>query len=87
MAIIAVRSHRFLRNSTIQHFVLICTCAMVSSTTLAQISLPGPGFINTVAGNGTGGYSGDGGLATKAEIYGPSGLILDSSGNLYFAEF
>lgn len=44
------------------------------------------GFISTVAGNGTGGYSGDGGLAIDAEVYWPAGLALDTSENLYIAD-
>lgn len=44
------------------------------------------GVISTVAGNGTGGYSGDGGLAINAELYWPAGLALDSNGNLYIAD-
>ncbi|RYX89725.1 hypothetical protein EON78_07180, partial [bacterium] len=39
-------------------------------------------YIKTVAGIGTGGYSGDGGLATNAQIE-PSGIALDSTGNIY----
>jgi YD repeat-containing protein len=45
------------------------------------------GIINTVAGNGTQGYSGDGGLATEASIDSPRGLAVDSAGNLYIADF
>jgi hypothetical protein len=44
------------------------------------------GIISTVAGNGTGGYSGDGGLATTAEFNNPSGVSLDSLGNLYISD-
>ncbi|MGA2286422.1 MAG: hypothetical protein ABSG55_09155, partial [Dehalococcoidia bacterium] len=44
------------------------------------------GNITTVAGTGTPGFSGDGGLATAAQICGPSGIALDGSGNLYVAE-
>ena len=44
------------------------------------------GLISTVVGNGTSGYSGDGGLATVARISNPGGLILDGAGNLYFAD-
>ena len=44
------------------------------------------GIITTIAGTGTGGYSGDGGLATSAKIYNPAGLAVDSSGNVYFGE-
>jgi len=49
-----------------------------------KVNLSG-GTITTVAGNGTGGYSGDGGLATAAEIYWPTAVALDSAGNLYVA--
>jgi uncharacterized protein (TIGR03437 family) len=47
------------------------------------------GIISTIAGNGTNGYSGDGGLATSAQLgLGPqkAGLATDSSGNLYIAD-
>jgi sugar lactone lactonase YvrE len=44
------------------------------------------GLITTVAGNGTGGYSGDGGAATSAELFDPSGVAVDSAGNLYIAD-
>src|SRR6202142_4072942 len=44
------------------------------------------GFISPVAGNGTLGYSGDGGAATGAELQYPYGVAVDSSGNLYIAD-
>jgi len=45
------------------------------------------GFISTVVGTaGDSDYSGDGGLATSAKISEPQGLVLDSDGNLYFAD-
>jgi hypothetical protein len=44
------------------------------------------GIINTVAGNGTGGHSGDGGPATSAELGFPNDVLLDASGNLYIAD-
>jgi len=47
----------------------------------------GTGIITTVAGNGTAGFSGDGGAAIAASLYRPSEVIVDSSGNLYFAEY
>ncbi len=44
------------------------------------------GSISTIAGNGTAGYSGDGGHATVAKVRGPMGIAVDGSGNIYFAE-
>jgi sugar lactone lactonase YvrE len=44
------------------------------------------GIITTLAGNGTSGFSGDGGQATAAEINSPGGVSVDGSGNVYFAD-
>jgi Secretion system C-terminal sorting domain len=44
------------------------------------------GIITTVAGNGTGGYSGDGGLATLAQLKYPGGAAPDIHGNLIIAD-
>jgi len=44
------------------------------------------GIITTVAGNGTWGYSGDGGAATNANLHFPYGVAVDASGNLFIAD-
>ncbi len=44
------------------------------------------GRITTVAGNGTDGYSGDGGDARKAQLSNPQGVALDQHGNLLVAD-
>jgi len=44
------------------------------------------GVIETVAGNGTPGFAGDGGPATAAELSIPNALALDAAGNLYIAD-
>ncbi|MGP8216504.1 MAG: T9SS type A sorting domain-containing protein [Bacteroidia bacterium] len=45
------------------------------------------GIINTIAGDGTAGYSGDGGSAITAELYNPQGVTPDASGNIYIADY
>jgi sugar lactone lactonase YvrE len=44
------------------------------------------GIITTVAGNGTAGYSGDGGVATSAELNAPESVYVDASGDVYIAD-
>jgi hypothetical protein len=44
------------------------------------------GIIHLVAGNGTGGFLGDGGPATAAEFNYPAGVAFDPCGNLYIPE-
>jgi VCBS repeat-containing protein len=44
------------------------------------------GVISTVAGNGSAGYSGDGGPAIDAQLYNPNYLALDATGNLYISD-
>ncbi len=44
------------------------------------------GVITTVAGNGTQGFSGDNGPATKGQLNGPLGVAVDASGNIYVAD-
>ncbi len=44
------------------------------------------GVISTVAGNGTAGFSGDGGPALQARLNNPQGVALDSAGNLYIVD-
>ncbi|MEO2169838.1 MAG: hypothetical protein ABGY42_17290 [bacterium] len=45
------------------------------------------GFIRTVAGNGSSGYSGDGLGATDARLKGPRSIVLDAARNLYIADY
>jgi hypothetical protein len=41
------------------------------------------GIINTIAGTGTAGYTGDGGAATAAALSSPTGVAVDSQGQVY----
>jgi uncharacterized protein (TIGR03437 family) len=60
----------------------------ISDTTGQRVRVvtPSNGQINTYAGNRTTGYSGDGSSATNAELNTPTGLAVDTSGNLYIAD-
>jgi hypothetical protein len=42
--------------------------------------------ITTIAGNGSASDSGDGGAATSSTINEPAGIVVDSSGNVYFSD-
>jgi hypothetical protein len=42
--------------------------------------------IVTIAGNGIAGYSGDGGPASAAELWQPTGVCVDTKGILYIAD-
>ncbi len=44
------------------------------------------GVIYTIAGQGAAGFAGDGGPGAAAQLNQPEGVLLDGSGNLYFAD-
>ncbi len=44
------------------------------------------GVMATVAGTGMAGYAGDGGAATAAELYAPSGVAVDGNGDIFIAD-
>ena len=51
-----------------------------------QAAFAQAGIINTIAGNHITGYSGNGGPATAAELWGPAAVATDKQGNLYISE-
>jgi hypothetical protein len=61
----------------------------IADTTNERIRKVSGGIITTAAGYGAsyaGGFSGDGGPAPNASLNGPSGVVVDSTGNLYIAD-
>lgn len=44
------------------------------------------GLVNTIAGNGTAGYSGDNGSPVMAKLHTPGNLFINSSGNLFICD-
>ena len=52
-----------------------------------QIRKVAGGIITSVVGTGVAGYSGDGGPAVNARLNHPTGIAVDSSGNLYIADY
>ncbi len=44
------------------------------------------GILTTIAGNGTQGFSGDGGPATMAQLFNPIGITMNNTGNLLIAD-
>ena len=61
------------------------TLPLVEVTTTLRGDVEEP-YIYTFAGTGIGGYGGDGGPATEAQLRLPNGLAVDGSGNFYVAD-
>ena len=65
----------------------LAICVLVSCLGFCSQVSGQNGIITTVAGNGTSGFSGDGGPATSASLNYPYGVAVDASGNLFIADF
>lgn len=60
----------------------------ISDTSNSRIrKIDSKGVITTYAGDGSRGFAGDGAAATKAKLWFPAGLALDSAGNLFVADY
>lgn len=58
-----------------------------ANTCVGATSQPTQGFIYTLAGTGTAGYSGDGGLAKSAKLYTVQDIAVDSAGDVFMTNF
>ncbi len=60
---------------------------LIADTGNSRVREVSNGVITTVAGNGTFGLSGDGGLAIDAQLSSPFGVAVNALGNLFIADF
>ena len=68
-------------------FIIAFLGSCTKKTTPTSNPVTASGIITTIAGNGSGGYSGDGGPATAAEMnIGFGGIAVDGTGNVFIAE-
>ncbi len=60
--------------------------ADTDNSRIRKVNGTAPFNINTIAGTGSSGYSGDGTLANAAQINRPQGVFVDTIGNMYIAD-
>jgi len=58
----------------------------ISEMTNGRVQMVANGYVSMFAGNGNFGYSGDGGPATSAELWTPTGVAVSSTGDVYIAD-
>ena len=75
--------------STIISYTVSYSCGLVAGTMSLSVNvlLPTSPTINTMVGNGTMGYSGDGAPAVLGEVNDIGHLVKDDLGNLYFTDY
>jgi sugar lactone lactonase YvrE len=65
---------------------LLAVMVAFASLAAAPTAVAFPGEINTFAGTGAAGFSGDGGPAISAKLNNPQGMAVDGVGDLYIAD-
>jgi trimeric autotransporter adhesin len=70
----------------VSHCLLVTFWLLLISGSGLIYAATSVGIITTIAGDGNAGFSGDGGLATEAELDTPVAVILDEAGNFYIAD-
>lgn len=53
----------------------------------ANVDVASAQTVHTIAGDGSPGYTGDGGAATAAAVGTPAGITYDATGNVYFTDY
>ena len=64
----------------------IAVVAFAACVVTGAFAVSGSDTITTIAGTGVQGFSGDGGPATSAKLYSPTGVAVDAQGNVYIAD-
>jgi len=67
-------------------WVVSPTLYYIADTRTNRIRVVSSGTINTFAGNGAAGFSGDKGTPTAAKLSGPTGVFVDASGNMFISD-
>ena len=65
----------------------LAMATLVGGVWYSPAAMAQTGVIQTVAGSGTRGYSGDGSDATLAQLSNPTGGAVDGSGNVFIADY
>ena len=75
-----------LSDSLVQEVVISSTTPDPTTPDPTPDPVPATDRVETVVGNGTPGFAGDGNLATAAQLSSPEGIVIDALGNLYIAD-
>ncbi len=68
------------------NYYIVASGGQIGNSQNRVFKVTSSGTLTVLAGNGFGGYSGDGGPAASAQLYYPSAVAVDSSGNVYIAD-